>query len=156
MNQSCFDLGDKLFQHKHGAAPAQLPTGAEFVTAGFGWIVCLVLTGHEGVVDDLEQQPELSPQDRQHLFGPRQQRQTSGPDSRHFCPFAAALGTNGRSHLTVFGTVLTYSGIPRRKAAGFAYSSVTNAGSCCRNVEPFGAFKLVLSASVLHLCSSCC
>lgn len=58
--------------------------------------------------------------------------------------------------LRVFGTVLTYSGIPRRKAADFADSSVTNAGSCCRNVEPFGVFKLVLSASVLHLCSSCC
>lgn len=104
LNQSCFGLLDN-----------QLLTGAELVMVGFIRIPDVVLTGHEGVVNDLEKQPQLSPQDRQHLLRPRQKRQTSGPEARHFCPFVAALGTNGRSHLRVFGTVLTYSGTLQRK-----------------------------------------
>lgn len=59
----------------------------------------MALTGHEGVVYDSQQEPELPPQNQKHLFGPRQDRQPPGPNSRHLRPSQIALGTNSRSHL---------------------------------------------------------
>lgn len=74
---------------------------SEMVLCSLGgniWILNVVLTGHDGVVYDPQQEPELPPQDRNHLFSPRQKGQRSGPHSRHYRPCQTALGTYNRSH----------------------------------------------------------
>lgn len=76
----------------------RLSKGYSPIWGGNIWILYVVLTGHDGVVYDPQQEPELPPQDRKHLFSPRKKGQPSGPHSRHYRPCQTALGTNSRSH----------------------------------------------------------
>lgn len=56
------------------------------------------LTGHEGVVYDLEQLPELFPQDAQLLSRPRKKRHRSAAEPSHRRPSGTTFGTDNRSH----------------------------------------------------------